>query len=140
MNWRTLTPLGWLASMLAVVVAIALIAGGWNKLWAFLPWSAESKLDRIEMKLELAEDARAARAIESIGQSEQIQRIETVHRQIVTVQAATANDITEARSAPDATDPLDTLRRLRLVGSDRMLCNYAPDLCQPAAADPSGAG
>lgn len=140
MNWRTFTPLGWLASVLAILVAIALIAAGWNKLWAFLPWSAESKLDRIEKKLDVAEDDRAARSIESEGQAEQIQRIETVHRQIVTVQAATDQAITKARSAPDANDLLDTPRRLRLVGSDRMLCTYAPDLCGPAAPDASGAG
>ena len=31
---RTLTPLGWLIAGIALLMAIALIAWGWNNLWA----------------------------------------------------------------------------------------------------------
>lgn len=138
---RFLTPRGWAYLIGAVLLILVLIvlANTWNKAWSFLPWSAESRLERAETDRDMAEDDALARRIESAGHSEQIQRLETVHRQIVTVQAATQNAITEARSAHDANDPLEPSRAVRLAASDRMLCGYAPDLCQPAEADASGA-
>jgi len=138
---RFLTPKGWayLIGSVVLILALIVLANTWNKVWSFLPWSAESRLERVETDRDRAQDDASARGIESAGQAEQIQRIETVHRQIVTVQAATQNAITEARSAPDANDPLEPSRAVRLATSDRMLCGYAPDLCRPAEADASGA-
>lgn len=138
---RFLTPKGWayLIGFALLVLALILLANAWNKVWSFLSWSAESRLERAETARDVAQDDASARSIESAGQAAQIQRIETVHRQIVTVQAATQNAITEARSAPDANDPLEPGRAVRLATSDRMLCGYAPDLCRPAEANASGA-
>lgn len=138
---RILTPKGWayLIGSIILILALIVLANTWNRVWSFLPWSAESRLERAETARDRAEDDAAAREIESAGQAEQIQRIETVHRQIVTVQAATQKAIIEARSAPDANDPLEPSRAVRLSASDRMLCGYAPDLCRPTETDPSGA-
>lgn len=138
---RFLTPRGWAYLIGAVLLILAMIflANTWNKVWAFLPWSAESRLERAETDRDRAEDDALARGIESVGQAGQVQRLETVHRQIVTVQAATQNAITEARSAPDANEPLEPSRAVRLAASDRMLCGYAPDLCRSAEADAPGA-
>ncbi|WP_333612002.1 hypothetical protein [Brevundimonas bullata] len=141
MNWRILSPKGWamLIGAMALVAALILLANAWNGLWSFLPWSAESRLERAETARDVAQDDASARSLESQGQADQIQRIETVHRQIVTVQTATQDAITQARSAPDANDPLEPGRAVRLQSSDRMLCGYAPDLCRPAAPDAAGA-
>lgn len=141
MNWRILSPKGWavLIGSIVAVIALILLANAWNGLWSFLPWSAESRLERAEAARDVAQDDASARSLESQGQADQIQRIETVHRQIVTVQAATQDAITQARSAPDANDLLEPSRAIRLRSSDRMLCGYAPDLCRPAEADAAGA-
>lgn len=125
----------WGVAVVGVIVALILLANAWNGLWSFLPWSAESRLERAETARNEAQDDASARSIESQGQADQIQRIETVHRQIVTVQNATQDAITQARSAPDANNPLEPGRAVRLQSSDRMLCGYAPDLCRPAAPD-----
>lgn len=128
----------WLIGCVLVAIALILLANAWNGLWSFLPWSAESSLERAETARDVAQDDATARSIESEGQADQIQRIETVHRQIVTVQNATQDAITQARSAPGANDPLEPGRAVRLQSSDRMLCGYAPDLCRPAAPDAAG--
>lgn len=129
----------WGVAVVGVIIALILLANAWNGLWSFLPWSAESRQERAETARDVAQDDASARSIESQGQAEQIQRIETTHRQIVTVQNATQDAITQARSAPDANDPLEPGRAIRLQSSDRMLCGYAPDLCRPAASDAAGA-
>ncbi|MNE18736.1 hypothetical protein D3C80_1117890 [compost metagenome] len=138
---RFLTPKGWayLIGFVLLILALILLASAWNKVWSFLPWSTESRLERAETARDAALDDASARSLESGGQAEQIQRIETTHRQIVTVQASAQEAITQARSAPDANDPLEPGRAVRLATSDRMLCGYAPDLCRPAAADAAGA-
>lgn len=129
----------WGVAVVGAIIALILLANAWNGLWSFLPWSAESRLERAETARDTAQDNASARGIESQGQADQIQRIETVHRQIVTVQTATQDAITQARSAPDANDPLEPGRAIRLHAADRMLCGYAPDLCRPAATDAAGA-
>lgn len=128
-----------LIGALALIAALVLLANAWNELWSFLPWSSESRLGRAEKARDVAQDEASARSIESQGQADQVQRIETVHRQIVTVQNATQDAITQARNAPDANDPLEPGRAVRIQSSDRMLCGYAPDLCRPAASDAAGA-
>lgn len=69
---RTLTSLGWLIAGIALLMAIALIAWGWNNLWSWLPWSNEARLDRAEGRVDFAESAGAARGLEAAGNAAQV--------------------------------------------------------------------
>lgn len=136
MNMRTLTPLGWLITGIALLMAIALIAWGWNNLWAWLPWSAEARLDRAEARADRAQSDASARGLEAEGNADQVRRTEAYGDIRVRVEAATAQSITQARSAPDATDPLAADRAARLRDHDRRLCNLAPAGCSAAPGAP----
>ena len=143
MPGRALIP-GWLKVLLivcAVIAAVAVVSHQWNRLTAWLPWSAESRLDRAEDQVEdlqqdlsTAEADAAARAAEAQANADQVQRIETVHRQVIELRDLTDPVIHEARSAPDASTPLDPDRADRLREHDRRLCELAPEVC--AAAGP----
>lgn len=136
MNWRTFTPLGWLIAGIALLMAIALIAWGWNNIWAWLPWSDEARADRAEVRAARAESDAAARGLEAQGNAEQVRRTEAYGDIRVRVEAATAESITKARSAPDATDPLAADRAARLRDHDRRLCDLAPAGCAAASRAP----
>ena len=135
MNLRTLSPLGWLVSAVAVIVAIALIAGIWNGLWAWLPWSAEAQLDRTKTELATTQSDASARGLESQGNAEQVARTEAYGDIRIRVEGVTAESITRAQEAPDANDPLSDERAARLRDHDRRLCDIAPGTCQAAAPD-----
>ena len=60
----------------------------------------------------------------------------TPHNAAHSVEAATAESITQARSAFDATDPLAADRAARLRDHDRRLCNIAPAGCPAAPGAP----
>ena len=135
MNLRTLSPLGWLVSAVAVIVAIALIAGIWNGLWAWLPWSAEAQLDRTKTELATTQSDASARGLESQGNAEQVARTEAYGDIRIRVEGVTAESITRAQEAPDAIDPLSDERAARLRGHDRRLCDIARGTCQAAAPD-----
>ena len=135
MNLRALTPLGWLVSAVAVIVAIALIAGIWNGLWSWLPWSAEARLHRTEVRADTAESDATARGLESQGNAEQGARTEAYGEMRIRVEGVTAESITRAQEAPDANDPLSGERAARLRDHDRRLCDIAPGTCEAAAPD-----
>ena len=150
MPGRALIP-GWLKVLLivaAMIAAVAVVSHQWNQLTAWLPWSAESRLDRAEDQLEdlrgdlaTSEADAAARAAETQANADQVQRIETVHRQVIELRDLTDPVIHEARSAPDASTPLDPDRADRLREHDRRLCELAPDVCPaagPGARAPGG--
>lgn len=136
LNTRTFTPLGWLIAGIALLMAIALFAWGWNNLWAWLPWSAEARLDRAEARADHAESNALARGLEAQGNAEQVRRTEAYGDIRVRVESATAESITQARSAPDATDPLAADRAARLRDHDRRLCDIAPAGCPTAPGAP----
>lgn len=135
MNLRTLTPLGWLLSAIAVVAAVALIAGFWNSLWSWLPWSAEAQLNRTKTELATTHSDATARGLESQGNAEQVARTEAYGDIRIRVEGVTAESITQARSAPDANDLLSDERAARLADHDRRLCDIAPGTCEAAAPD-----
>ena len=135
MNARTLTPLGWLVAGVALLIAIGFIAWGWNNMWSWLPWSDERQLDRAEARADTAESDASARKLESQGQAEQVARTEAYGDLRIRVEAATAETVTEARSAPDADDPLPADRAARLRAHDRQLCDLSPGVCSTAAPD-----
>ena len=150
MPGRALIP-GWLKVLLivaAMIAAVAVVSHQWNRLTAWLPWSAESRLDRAEDQVEdlqqdlaTSEADAAARAAEAQANADQVERIETVHRQVIELRDLTNPVIHEARSAPDASTPLDPDRADRLREHDRRLCELAPDVCAaagPGARSPGG--
>lgn len=132
MNFRSLTPLGWLIAGVALLLAIGLLAWGWNNLWSWLPWSGEARLDRAEGRADYAESDGAARGLEAEGNAAQVARTEAYGDIRIRVEGVTASTITEARNAPDATEPLSGERAARLRDHDRQLCVIAPASC-PAA-------
>lgn len=139
---RALIP-GWAklaAVALAFMVTVALAAHQWDRLWAWLPWSDERRLERaIDQRDRLAAEVAAQAAhIESLG--EQTRRVETVHRQVIDLRDLTDPVIHEARSAPDASTPLDPDRADRLREHDRRLCELAPGACTGTAAGAAVAG
>lgn len=139
MNWRGQTPLGWLLTLagglIGVVIAIAVVSSVWNGLWAWLPWSAEAKLDRTQAQLAGAHSDATARGLESQGNAEQVARTEAYGDIRIRVAAETAQALNQAHEAPDANDPLSDERADRLRDHDRRLCDIAPGACAAAAPD-----
>lgn len=119
-----LSPLGWLIAGVALVIGLALLAGAWAQLWSWWPWSAERRADRAEAALEAAKDRAAVN--EAITKAERQAAPVMIETRTV-VAAATAS----ARSAPDATTPLDPDRAERLRDADRRLCDLAVVACRP---------
>jgi hypothetical protein len=130
---RTLTPAGWLV-VLGLVVLLFLIAGrGLGLRWDPFGFQ-QRRLETAETRATWAEADAAARRVESAGRAEQVQRLETHHRQILAVERATVAAVTEAKTADDAEAPLEMDRAERLRAHDRELCRSAPDLDGCAAA------
>lgn len=142
---RTLIP-GWVKAVavcLAALVVIAAAAHQWDRLWAWLPWSAEARLERVVRDRDRWAAEAAAHAAEARLLSEQLRRVETIQRRVVDLHDLTAPVIHEARSAPDASQSLDPDRAGRLRDHDRRLCDLAPGVCaagSAAASGPAGAG
>jgi type II secretory pathway pseudopilin PulG len=82
------------------------------------------KIERLEREAATAQSEADARTLESQGRAEQIDRTETYHREVITIQSAIASQVTEARSAPDEKTPLETARADRIGAADRVLCNH----------------
>lgn len=150
MPGRALIP-GWLkvaATVVAAIAVVALVSHQWDRLTAWWPWSDESRLERAERKVEdlsdrlaTSEANAAARAAEAEANADQVRRVETHHRQVIELRDLTDPVIHEARSAPDASTPLDPDRADRLREHDRRLCGLVPDVCPGAGgggAAPSG--
>lgn len=135
MSLRALTPLGWLIAGVALLLAIGLLAWGWNNLWSWLPWSGEARLDRAERRADYAESDGAARGLEVEGNAAQVARTEAYGDIRIRVEGVTATAVNEARSAPDATEPLSGERAARLRDHDRQLCVIAPASCPAPTPD-----
>lgn len=133
MKLRDLTPTGWALSAFVLVLCIALIAAFWNSLTAWLPWSAESQRDRAIAERDVAQSDADARGLEVEGEREQAERVETYHTQEVVIRDLTSRAQTEARSAPDANDPLTDDRADRLRSHDQRLCDARPAVCGAAS-------
>lgn len=97
------------------------------------------KIDRLTTERDREASNGIARGLEVEGEREQAARVDTYHTQVIEVRDFTARAETEARSAPDANDPLPADRARRLAAHDRRLCDTRPGAC-PAAApvDPNG--
>ena len=130
---RTLTPLGWLALVGAAVLLLAITGRGLGLKWD--PFDLQQRrLKTAQTRATQAESDADARRIEVVGRAEQAARAEIYHRQTLAVERATVAAVTQARSAQDANDLLDTVRADRLRAHDRELCRLAADLDGCAAA------
>ncbi|WP_269514319.1 hypothetical protein [Brevundimonas subvibrioides] len=137
---RTLTPLGLITGIVALVAALGLVLGGLGFRWDPLDLSRR----RAEASEAVAARARAdadARSVEAEGQAGQIARLDASLQTARSLDRATTLAIQDARTADDADQPLATDRADRLRDHDRELCRIAPDLVGCAAApDPAAAG
>lgn len=134
---RTLTPLGWLAVIGAGVLVVTFAGRGVGLRWD--PFDLQQRrLETVEARAIQAESDGEARRLEAAGRVQQAVQVESRHRQILAVERATVAAVTQARSAPDANDPLDLVRADRLRAHDRELCRLAPDLDGCAAASGPG--
>lgn len=131
----TLTPVGWVASAVAVIVAVIVVSVVWGRIWSGLPWSAAARAERAEVTARAAQSDSAARTLEVEGQAVMAGRVDTFHHQTLTIRTATAEAVAQARSAPDAHDPLDIDRADRLRRLDRQLCDIRPAVCEAPATD-----
>lgn len=133
---RTLTPLGRLVLVGALVLLLAVAGRGLGLTWD--PFNLQQRrLEIADARATYAESDAKARHIEAAGQGQQAARVEIHHRQTLAVQRATVAAVTQARSAENANDPLDLVRADRLRAHDRELCRLAPDLDGCAAASGS---
>jgi hypothetical protein len=133
---RTLTPLGWLAAVAAVLALLTLAGQGLGFRWD--PFRlAERRLEAAEQRAAEAVNDAAARRLEAEGAAAQVRRLDDDQQQALELARVTAATGAEARSADDADHPLDPDRAARLRAHDRELCRVRPGVCAAAeAADP----
>lgn len=137
---RSLTPLGWIAAMAAVALAIVVVPGGLGFRWD--PFDlTRRRLDVARQTVVVAGAETDARSAEAVGQAGQVERLDAALRRLRAVDHATSPSLQIARTADDASLPLADARALRLRDHDRQLCRIASDLngCS-ATPDPAGPG
>lgn len=133
---RGLTPLGWLAALLLLAGAILWIGHGLGLRWD--PFDlAQRRITAAETRADIARADAAARALEVEGADAQAERLDRQTRQTLAADRITAVAASDARSAHDASTPLDPDRAARLRDHDRRLCDLARAVCQPAPAHPA---
>lgn len=134
---RVLTPLGWLATTLLLVVVLVVVGRGLGLRWDPLQLQAR-RLEAAEQRLGRAEVEADARAQEAVARGRQIQNLDAFYRNNRAVTAATVAAESRARTADDADTPLDSDRAERLRDHDRELCRLAPAVVGCAAASDAG--
>lgn len=136
---RALTPPGWGLAVALAVVALLAFGRGLGLRWD--PFGlADHRLAAAEARAAAADSDAAARRLEVEGAADQARRIDIHHQQAVSVARATGRAADHARSAHDASLPLDPARAARLREHDRRLCDLAPAVCAAAPADTAGGG
>ena len=136
---RVLTPVGWGLLCVALALAVVWLGHGLGLRWD--PFGlAGRRLRTAEAHAAAAASGALARGLEAEGMAEQARRLEHHHQQAVAVERATAVATAQARSAHDASIPLDPARADRLVRHDGELCRLAPAVCRSAPADPAAGG
>lgn len=136
------SPAGW-------IICLIILAGAFGAAGMMTPRIGPFTFDPFNRQAVRLRDAKAAearansdaaaRGLEVQGEREQAQRVETFHRQEITIRDVTSRADTEARSDPDANAPLppDLLDRLRRT--DRRLCDVKPSARPPSPPlDPGG--
>lgn len=130
---------GWaVGAALALIAAVAL-AHGIGLRWD--PFDlAGRRLRAAEARADAAVSDAGARRLESEGRADQARRLDHLHQQALAVEQATAAAAAQARSAHDASTPLDSARAGRLLRHDGELCRLSPAVCDAAASEPAGSG
>lgn len=138
---KKLDATGW-AIVAVIALAVFLIAGFAQPTFLgfrFDPFGLQArKLAAAEASAAHATLDASARSLEVTGQADQAARVDTYSHLVITTQTAAAQAMAEARSAPDASTPLDPARadRLRLIDSG--LCDARSLPGCPAPAEPAG--
>jgi hypothetical protein len=136
------SPAGWIIGL--IVLAVAFGAAGMMTPrigpFTFDPFNRQAvRLRDAEAAEARAESDAAARGLEAEGEREQATRVETYHSEQITIREVTSRADTEARSDPDANEPLPTDLLDRLRRTDRRLCDVKPSACPPSPPlDPGG--
>jgi hypothetical protein len=128
---------------LAAVALVAVAAHQWDRLWNWVPWSTEARLERALIDTERYRAEALVRSIESQANTDQLRRADTVHREVARVRDLTSPIIIQARSAADAHDTIEPERNDRLRRHDRELCGMARAICSGDLAttpEPAGHG
>ena len=123
----------------ALIVAATVLGHGLGLRWDPFDLSGR-RLRAAEARAAIAVADAGARRLESERMADQARRLDHLHQQAVSVARVTAEAAAQARSAPDASTPLDPARAGRLLRHDRELCRLAPAVCGSAAADPAAGG
>lgn len=117
-------PLAWIIAAVAVAMALGLLTAGWSRLWSALPWSAERRAERAEVRIDRLKDDAALK--DRLFEAERAAVPVVVAARTLTIEAQTL-----ARSAPDAETPLAADRAERLRHADRRLCDATGLDCRP---------
>lgn len=123
-------------NLIGYILAFVLIVAGINSALGFLPFSPQWSAKRAEAKADRLQDQVSTLTREATGNAEIAAATESYHTTEVIIREGTAQAIAEARSAPDATTPLDPVRADRLRTADNRLCDASPGIC----ADPDASG
>lgn len=134
---RTLTPLGWAAALLTVLVVGVVLARGVGLRWD--PFNlTERRLEAVQARAASAEHEASARRLEVEAGQAQARRADSHHRTLVAVAETTARTMEQAGQADDADIPLNEDRADRLRAHDRRLCDIALAVCHPTPAGSAG--
>jgi hypothetical protein len=129
--------IAWAIAAVTILAIVVIAATVWDRMWSWLPWSDESRLERAEARADIAEADARSEGARATGEAETGRAIE---RHTIIVRAAervAADAEIEARTATDANTPIDPDRARRLLDAQRGLCAVAPTICTEARPDPS---
>jgi hypothetical protein len=121
------------------LTAVVVFAHGLGLRWDPFGLSGR-RLRTAEARADAAVSEARARQLESEGRAGQARRLDDLHQQALAIERATAEATAQARSAHDASTPLDPARADRLLSHDRELCRLSPAVCGAAPPDPAGGG
>ena len=141
---RKISPAGW-------IIGLVILAGLFGAAGMLTPRIGPFTFDPFNRQAVRLRDAKAAearansdaaaRGLEAEGEREQAQRVDTFHHQEITIRDVTSRADTEARSDPDANEPVPADIYARLRRTDRQLCDVAgPGACRPPPAINPGGG
>lgn len=129
------TPFHW---TLAAIAGVCLLAAAYLVLTGIgfrldpFNWT-EARADRAEAAATRANANAAARSAEAAGARHTTRLAEQAAAERAAVDQVATRLETEARTAPDASVPLDTARADRLAAGDRRLCDRRPAACRSPA-------
>ena len=128
------------ALCLLALVALFLFLNAANNVLSYVPFTSQWHGRKAVAKVERLEGQVSTLEREATGNAEIGQAVETYHTREVVYRDLQSQADNEARSAPDATDPLPAERLDRHLRNDERVCRDATFTCTPLDAPVSGAG